>query len=403
MSFIMLSESQIGPPPAEEAKSRNDRAEKPSQEASLKSSKDGAGVLSQRMEKNLRLFEILSARSDIDHPICSECTDLLLNRLQQRQTTVGRERDAYVDFLRKAQDNVPSEQEQQRTREALAAAKQREATALRELEELEATKAALEDEIAALDREAVELEADEEAFWTERNAYDTQLAKYCDERDSLQNEYDHDSKLLESLQRTNVYNDCFCIGHDGPFGTINGLRLGRTPEIPVEWPEINAAWGQAVLLLVIIAEKLQYTFQGYRLIPVGSTSKIEKLDYPQGTNQSSSSSLSKPKVTSYDLSCNGDLPLGLGFLHRGFDNAMVCFLDCLRQLGEHVKKETKGSLKLPYEISKDKIGDSSIKLGAFNQEEVWTKACKYTMTCCKYLLAHASHVDESEQEARAGR
>jgi len=38
---------------------------------------------------------------------------------------------------------------------------------------------------------------------------------------------------LEKLERTNVYNDAFCIGHDGVFGTINGLRLGRVPGVPV--------------------------------------------------------------------------------------------------------------------------------------------------------------------------
>ena len=39
--------------------------------------------------------------------------------------------------------------------------------------------------------------------------------------------------MLEKLERTNVYNDAFCIGHDGAFGTINGLRLGRVPSVPV--------------------------------------------------------------------------------------------------------------------------------------------------------------------------
>ncbi len=42
--------------------------------------------------------------------------------------------------------------------------------------------------------------------------------------------------------------------HDGPFGTISGFRLGRTPEVAVEWDEINAAWGQAVLLLHTMAQ-----------------------------------------------------------------------------------------------------------------------------------------------------
>jgi beclin 1 len=38
---------------------------------------------------------------------------------------------------------------------------------------------------------------------------------------------------LEKLSRTNVYNDAFCIGHDGVFGTVNGLRLGRVGGVAV--------------------------------------------------------------------------------------------------------------------------------------------------------------------------
>lgn len=62
------------------------------------------------------------------------------------------------------------------------------------------------------------------------------------------------STQLEALRRTNVYNDVFYIWYDGPFGTISSFRLGRTPNIPVEWDEINAAWGQAVLLLHTMAQ-----------------------------------------------------------------------------------------------------------------------------------------------------
>ena len=75
-----------------------------------------------------------------------------------------------------------------------------------------------------------------------------------------------------------MYNDAFCIGHDGVFGTINGLRLGRVPGVPVspiatsdvfhsqedfqvEWAEINAAWGQTLLLLYTIARKLEFSFE----------------------------------------------------------------------------------------------------------------------------------------------
>jgi beclin 1 len=82
---------------------------------------------------------------------------------------------------------------------------------------------------------------------------------------------------LEKLQKTNVYADAFNIGHDGGLATINGLRFGRLPAVQVEWGEINAAWGYTLLLLKTIARKLSYEISGYRLIPMGSFSKIEKI------------------------------------------------------------------------------------------------------------------------------
>jgi hypothetical protein len=59
---------------------------------------------------------------------------------------------------------------------------------------------------------------------------------------------------LDRLRRTNVYNDAFHIWFEGPFATISGFRMGRTAACPVEWDEINAAWGQAVLLLHTLAQ-----------------------------------------------------------------------------------------------------------------------------------------------------
>lgn len=392
MSYIMLSESQVLPdtPPAKAvAKSDGD-----TKSATL-GSQDGT-VLSQELETTMRLFEILSARSDIDHPICQECTELLLDQLQKRQAGVTREREAYVEFLKKAQQDIPTDEEKAQTRKELKNAQDREQQALEELEALEAEKARMEDELAALDAEAEDLDTEEEVFWRDRNAFATELAAFQQERDSLQNQLAHDNKVLEALQRTNVYNDTFCIGHDGTFGTINGLRLGRTSEHSVDWPEINAAWGQTLLLLTVVTEKLNFKLKGYELVPVGSTSKVVRVDHSQTAD-------GKPKKTIFELYSSGDLPLGLGFLSRNFDNAMVAFLDCLRQVGEHVAQSPSGTatgLKMPYVIKKDKIGDVSIKLGTFGQEEYWTKACKYTLTCCKFLLAHASHVSEDRKEGR---
>ena len=397
MSYIMLSESQIASEGQGEVIQTPTKKKTPSKKADAsKASYDEDVSLLQQRESSTRLFEILSARSDIDHPICSECTELVLDGMQKRQANVIRERDAYVDFLKKAQDDVPTEEEKSKTRKDLEGAQKREKQALAELEALEAEKAKMEDEIAALDAEAEELDEEEERFWRERNAFTAELTAFQEERDSLQNQLAHDTKVLEALQRTNVYNDTFRIGHDGHFGTINGLRLGRLPDNPVEWPEINAAWGQAVLLLAVVSDKLGYKFQDYKLVPVGSTSKIIRYEHKQQQQ-----SADKSKGTVYELYSSGNISLGLGFFHAKFDDAMVAFLDCVRLVGEYVERtstpaENAAPRTMPYDINKDKIGDVSIRLGNFGQDEAWTKACKYTLTCCKFLLAHASHVNDSK-------
>ncbi|OCL04325.1 APG6-domain-containing protein [Glonium stellatum] len=407
MSFVMLTESQVVQTLShhvEDEKADSPLSQKQTNVVGLRAP-DENSLRSHEAEITTRLFEILSARSDIDHPICAECTELLVDGLQKRLGSTTRERDVYVEFLRRTNADIPSDEERLQALEALKVAREDESFSFAELERLEREKALMDQEIAALDEESHELDHTEEVFWRERNLFTVTLSTFQSERDGLDTRYDHDSKQLLRLQRTNVYNDTFCIGHDGYFGTINGLRLGRLSNPLVEWAEINAAWGQACLLLTTIAERLGYSFQGYRLNPMASTSTIEKLDYPQSNSTNDPSHLMRPRITPMELYCTGDLPLGLGFLHRRFDNAMVAFLECLRQLGEFVEHTpTQGTgvnahgLKMPYDIRKDKIHDTSIKL-SFNQEESWTKACKYTLTCCKYLLAHASNVNNAPRRS----
>jgi beclin 1 len=360
------------------------------------------------------MFEILSARSDIDHPICVECTELLLEGLQKRLGVATRERDAYVDYLRRANTDVPSAEEVKAADAALKAAKKAESAAITQLENLEAEKAELDTQLAALEAEARQLDQEENDFWKNRNAFNSTLTEFQNERDALATRYTHDSQVLNQLQRRSVYNDTFNITHDNHFATINGLRLGRLPNPYVDWPEINAAWGQTCLLLATLAERLGYKFQGYELCPMGSTSTITRLEVKGGGASSATDSRASTTTTTanttaptisrhrLELYSSGDFPINFGFLHRKFDTAMVAFLECLRQLGEYVENHPSAGtnsmgpggvkMQMPYEIRKEKIHDQSIKL-AGNKDEAWTKACKYTLTCCKYLLAHANNVE----------
>ncbi|KAI4946701.1 hypothetical protein J4E91_006872 [Alternaria rosae] len=381
----------------------------------------GGASLADTLETTNRMFEILSARSDVDHPICVECTELLIEGLQKRLGVATRERDAYVDYLRRANTDVPSAEEVKAAEAALKAAKKAESTAITQLENLEAEKAELDAQLAALEVEARILDQEESEFWKSRNAFNTTLTTIQNDRDALATRYAHDAQILNQLQRRSVYNDTFNITHDNHFATINGLRLGRLPNPYVDWPEINAAWGQTCLLLATLADRLNYKFDGYELCPMGSTSTITRIETKGGagnaitesTRQPHSTSGNSPQVTKQklELYSSGDFPINFGFLHRKFDTAMVAFLECLRQLGEFVENSAAapshalggasigapgggppGGVKMPYEIQKDRIHDQSIKL-ALNKDEGWTKACKYTLTCCKYLLAHANNVE----------
>ena len=400
-------------------------------------------LIAYEVERTQKLFSIISSHSDIDHPICTECTNLLLSSMNTRLAASTRERDAYISFLKSLQSStssIPSAEEVSIAESELAEALEKEKAAFGELKLLEEEKRGLESEIAELEEKSQSLEREEETFWASRNSFDETLHELSADLSSLQQKHLHDQQQLQRLQRTNVYNDTFCIGHDGYFGTINGLRLGRLPNQHVDWPEINAAWGQTLLLLATVAERLNYTFQGYRLRPVGSTSRIEKIEWPQqspDTSQSNTRSpprsqhknqvptTATPKITPLDLFSSGDVSIARVFWHRRFDAGMVAFLDCLSQLGRFVERTSSDAPSeerqspsrtplsrnsvpktrvLPYPINGEMIGDPatgqavSIRLGTgLQQDDKWTKACKYALTCCKFLLAHVSNMSNAKE------
>ncbi|KAF9357314.1 autophagy protein 6 [Mortierella sp. AD094] len=295
---------------------------------------------------------------------------MLLDSLAKQLRDVSRERDCYIDFLRTVNSNVASDAEMEALEAEIKQIQTDEDASIQALRDIEEQQRAVREEIAMLEQESLALDKEEESYWQECNEFQLALQAFHNERDSVNLKYDYDSRQLEKLHKTNVYNDTFCIGHDGHFATINGFRLGRLPTQPVDWLEINAAWGQTLLLLHTIANKLNFTFKTYRLVPLGSFSRIDKIEGDRA---------------SYELYGSGELRM---FLNRRFDNAMVAFLNCLQQLGDYAEQQGP-KLELPYKINKDRIGDACIRF-QFNQGETWTRALKYTLTNTKWILAYAS-------------
>jgi beclin 1 len=175
-----------------------------------------------------------------------------------------------------------------------------------------------------------------------------------------------------------VYSDAFQISAVQGIGTINSLRLGRLPDVLVDWDEINSAWGQTALLLYTLAKKLSFSFTKYKVIPMGSRPTIQHKSAP----------------ALYPLYGSGNITFGRSFFwttssSADFDIGMEAFLFCVSELCARVLSVSP-AIALPYYIDKDKIGArqdglKSVRI-ANNSEVDWSKALKYMLTNLKRIL-----------------
>ncbi|KAI4467763.1 beclin 1 [Holotrichia oblita] len=255
------------------------------------------------------LFDTLSDNSNIDHPLCEECTDTLLEMLEQEINVIDSDCEDYKRYYKRKEADL---------------GEQKLSELQKELEDIENEEKRLYEELAALIEE--------------------------------------EKATLKAIKEQEAE------------------AQRRLPSVPVEWSEINAAWGQTALLLAALARKINLTFEKYKLVPYGNHSYIEVISEQR------------------------ELPLygsgGFKFLwDTKFDAGMVAFLDCLQQFKEKVEQGHK-DFRLPYQMNKGKIEDSSIysiKI-QFNSEEQWTKALKFMLTNLKWSLAWVSSQFSDEDE-----
>ncbi|XP_071510475.1 beclin-1-like [Diadema antillarum] len=332
--------------------------------------------LSHRLKVSSHLFDIMSGQSDIDHPLCEECTDSLLDQLDQQLKITEDECKHYRESLERLTEAEESGEGSEDVERELLKLKEEEAAMVQQLELIERERKETQEEKRMQLKELEELKEEEENYWQEYNEYKRQLLELQEDQRSVDNQLRYTQTQLERLKKTNVFNATFHIWHNGHFGTINGFRLGRLPSVPVEWSEINAAWGQTVLLLHSLAQKMNFTFQRFRLVPYGNHSHLESLT---------------DKSKQLPLHGSGGFRF---FWDTKFDHAMVAFLDCLQQLEEEVERGD-SSFCLPYKMANGKLEDTStgqtysIKI-QFNSEEQWTKALKFMLTNLKWALAWVS-------------
>ena len=65
------------------------------------------------------------------------------------------------------------------------------------------------------------------------NSHELTYCNMCNNRDSLLNSIKLLNEDIKLLKRSNIYNDVFYIWQEGPYGTINGFRMGKLHTQPV--------------------------------------------------------------------------------------------------------------------------------------------------------------------------
>ncbi|XP_028770289.1 beclin-1-like protein [Neltuma alba] len=318
-----------------------------------------------------RAFEIATTQTQVEQPLCLECMWVLLDKLNKDVEDVNRDIEAYEACLKRLEGedgDVLSEADFLKEKLKIEEEEKRLEAAN---EETERQNAEVNAELKELELKSSRFKELEERYWHEFNNFQFQLISHQEERDAILARIEVSQAHLELLKRTNVLNDAFPISHDGEFGTINNFRLGRLPKVPVEWDEINAAWGQACLLLHTMCQYFRPKFQSkVKIIPMGS--------YPRIMDSNNST---------FELFG----PVNL-FWSTRYDKAMTLFLVCLKEFAEFANSKDQENnippekcFKLPYKIENDKVENYSITQ-SFNKQESWTKALKYTLCNLKWAL-----------------
>lgn len=120
--------------------------------------------LSHHLRSSLRLFNLLSSRTDLDHPLCAECTHILQGTLARQLEETKKERDGYIAFekeVKKEKEREGSGVNKLEAEAKIDRLKEEERLAVEQLKAAEREHQQLEEELKSLEREEKALEEEE--------------------------------------------------------------------------------------------------------------------------------------------------------------------------------------------------------------------------------------------------
>lgn len=163
------------------------------------------------------MFDILSDQSDVNHPLCEECADFVIDQMDHQLRILEDECRDYHDFLESLEKskNCQVIEEEEKAIELLknqvSELKLEEGTLLKELKEIEDDKKEVENKIEKQMEDLKRMNLEENKYWLEYNNLKRTLFECDDEQQSVDNQLRYAQTNLDRLKRTNVFNATFHI------------------------------------------------------------------------------------------------------------------------------------------------------------------------------------------------
>lgn len=315
-----------------------------------------------------QLLQIVSQESQVDQPVCQDCVSRILNELEEQYKDAVQQKEQYRESLQQLEQRELVLVEDQQFEQQITEFERAEADLLLELSGLQEEHEWLQEELDKVRKSTEEVEEEEYRYWRQFNEYKLQYDQFVDERDSLTRRIELTQTKLQELQNTDIFDECFHIvlaSPDNCFGSISGFRLGTSSQIKVPWHEINAAWGQAALLLHTLAKQCSFQFSRYEIVPKGSYSYM----------------LRRSDNYQYELHAQGNRFSLVA--NRRYDKAMQFFLSNLNEMCTwwHSRNPR---FQPPLRMEEAAVGGKSIKF-QFNSDDAWTEGMAALLVNLRHL------------------
>lgn len=168
-SFVLLQDSVIHSPSQSPSSPRSKKAPVKTrnklltpQPAEIES--PNPSPLSHHLRSTAQLFTLLSSRTEIDHPLCAECTQILLTSLNRQLEETKKERDGYIAFekeVRKERDREGQGLSKEEVERKIERLKSDEASVIQQLKDAEREREQLDEQLRFLEQEEKALELEE--------------------------------------------------------------------------------------------------------------------------------------------------------------------------------------------------------------------------------------------------